>query len=318
MYKLLEKKSFLAYILCSILLLLFCYRLFYSDTFYFERDELKLLSFIFNLDESKISILKGCSVGLFLITLVNFFNLLHQKDFSVRFELIAVYAVLVHGIIALNYRLSFVDFVSLLYVSILLLQLSQVNKITQTVNSFFTIGLVFGLFAVFSTNVLFYIPVLILSVNIFGKNGFKDLGGLILGLIAPIYILYSIYYLTDSNQLMLDTANSIRQFKYQLAYKWYYIPPVLVLLNVLSAVPLIANFNINSRKLFTIIFSIFLSNAICLISFQFGHSKLVLSLLSIGALYFSIYIGGSRNVRVKNILLILGLIWVIFNTFVIQ
>lgn len=318
MHKVFEKKSFLAYLLCTILFFLFSYKLFSTTHFYVDKREFLVFNSLFNTSDSNNAILRIVSLVLFFISLVNVFNLLKQKDFSLRFELFAIYAMLIHGIIALSFKHSILDFIHLFYISLLILQLGKLNRVNRTVGDFFNIGLIYGLFLIATSSLVIYIPILILCVNVFGKSGFKDLWSLIFGLIAPIYIVFSVLYLTDANAIVAEIIHSFRLFKYQLATYWMYLPLVLVILNAISAAPLITNFNINSRKLFTIIFSLMILYSILSVNIVFGQTKLILSLVSVGALYVSIFINGYRNEKVKNLLLVLGFLWAIINTFVIK
>jgi hypothetical protein len=249
---------------------------------------------------------------------VNFYILFAHKDITIKNELIIVFSIIVHGFIAINYAISIVDFLNGFYLSIFLIQLSNLNRLHQTTGKFFNVGLLFGSAILININFIIFFPVVFLSLNVFGKNGFKDLGGLIVGFCAPIYILFTIVYVTDSMHLIHKMLESIAMFRFQLATNWYLVPIGITVLNGLASFPHISNQNITSRKLFTILFGVFIVVVLASVNIVFNQSKFLLTLLTVGAIYMSMFIINDQNKRIKNLIIILGILWAIIDTFVLR
>lgn len=316
MYKLFEKNSIIAYLICLGLYVLYGVRLFTTQNFYVDKSEFVILDSIFQINEKNVFLYKFLSFTLFGIVLVLMYNLAVRRDLTLKNELIAVAVVLIFGVHALLFSSSLSSFILIFFFTSILTSLVNTPKKSQTVDSIYYIGVLYGMTTLLSPNTIVLLPLLLICINQFGKNGMRDIGGLLLGLCTPIYILITYLYLTDNFHLISRWIGQFHAYKFQFPTAIQYLPIAISIISGVLAMPYIANFNINTRKLYTVIFGALVLLSISAVFLKFNHLKYILALMFVGSLYFSIYLSHIRNKRLRELLLIVGIVSAIINTFV--
>lgn len=318
MYKLLHKNILVSIVFSIVLFLMIWYNLVtkksilvFSD---YKLDFLHLIS-------SKISISTGFAQVFFLIIVaiigILFSFLMHRIKLDNIFNLIPTILFFFHIILCLNFKIILSDIFILLFVFVLLLLFEKTLKLKNITSYFFTIGVLSSIFIILTVKSLFLLPVIFLAVNIFGKNGLKDLLAFLLGFVTIIYLVFGLSYITNSSHLFLEYFLQFKNIKISLDFGLYYLIIILTIIEWLISVGYINNFNINNRKLYTVVFSMLVISAFVLILTKYLDSYNLLFFANIGTMYSSAFIFTTRNKKIKNSLLILVILWSIINTFVI-
>lgn len=317
MFKLLHK-NLLVSALCSIVMFaMVWYSLIYKKSIFIITDT--KLDFI-HLISSKIEINTNIAQVFFLITVAiigfSFSFLIYKIKLDNTFGFIPTILFLFHILICLHFKIIISDIFVLLFVFVLLVLFEKTLKLKKITSYFYTIGVLSSLFIILTIKSLFLLPVIFLAVNIFGKNGIKDLLAFLVGFFTVIYIVFSISYIYDSTHLFLEYFLQFRNIKISLDLGGHYILILLILIEWLITIGYINNFNINNRKLFSFVFSLALLSVIIMIFTKYLDSYNILFLANLGTMYTCAFIYTSRNKKIKNSILILILLLSIINTFV--
>lgn len=316
MYKLFEKRSLFAYIVLFLLFGILATNIFQCDYKALVFDDSFIFKNILKIQNWSNLIIQFLVFLLFVIFVFLIMMICKHFSFTGKNILIIQVLFIVNCIFALYFENSLTSIIELLFVLLFLLFFVNSDKKTQTVNLFFNIGFTFGISLFISLKLLIFLPILFFSANIYGKNGFYDLFSFLFGLIVPLYLIYSYLYLTDNQQFFYQYLNSINKLKYDIIHGKEILIFCQFILCAFMTLPVIANFNINTRKLYTVLLSMFFILTPFYIFLSFGEEKSYLILSLIATLYLSAFISTSRNIKLKNIILFSGFIMAIVVTFI--
>lgn len=315
MHRLFEKNSPIIYVLCLLLTILFGIKLFNRCPFLSSDQSIFIIRSFTSEDSSKILLSKVISFCIWIYMLFGVFGLYSQKDINIRNASLPIYTILIFGISALSFEISLSDFIFVGYVFILILQLYKIRKESKTTNNFHGMGLALGISCLISIHMIVIIPIMFFVWGNFGKSGIKDLLALIIGILIPIYTLAAYSYLADEPQIWSHYFTAISLFEYSLPKKYEYLALVICFIGTIKSLPYTQNFNINTRKIYTIltvVFFLYFGLSLCL---RVEGSSLIFCVMFISSLFLHIYISQTRNKKLQNILLAIGLIWSFLSTF---
>lgn len=316
MYKLFEKKTLFAYILLFLLFGLLGFHIFQHDYQSLIARDSFIFTFIIKPSSANIH---WVQLLVFIVFLVMFYLLtivFNQLSFTSK-NLLAIQSIfLINSILALYFENDLISIFELFFVLLYLMFFVISDKKAQTTSLFFNIGFIFGVSIFLSLKLLLLLPILLFSANIYGKNGFGDLFSFIFGLMVPIYIVSTFLYLSDKLILISLYSDSIIQLQYDMIRGKEIILFSLISLFAFMAFPAIPTFNINTRKLYTILLSMFfiLVPFYIFLSFRENKSYLILSL--IGTLYLSAFLSTSKKYKLKSFILFSGFVMAILVTII--
>jgi len=316
MYKQFEKNTIFSYVFIILLYVLLGIKLFKASHYQSNFTESVLLGQIFNFQNLSLNFNLSLQFLIIFILGLSQYFIYKNLSFSGRSTLVYQVIFLINTIIALSFDYNFMDIVQLSFVTLFFTTLARTNKEQQTTSMFFDIGFFYGLSLLISMKLLLLLPVMIFSINIFGKNSFRDFWGFLFGLLVPIYLFVTYLYFIDQEQWMLIYLKSMHFFNYEFIHRIEIIAIILIVIKGISAFSVVASYNINTRKFYTVLLSMYLILILFYVFFEYNHSKSFLSLFFIGALYMSALYSSFRKGRMKNILLISGFLLAIIVTFV--
>lgn len=276
-----------------------------------------LFDTIFKIQESNLYLLSIVSFLLIILSLV-FYTLVSSKfSFQVRS------VVLIATIPTINYIVAFIYpyniegiFMGLFFLIISFILMSIENK-KSTIEPFFHVGLLYGLTFLISYESILLLPSMLLSVIIFGKNGIKDFLSFLFGAIVCFYILITWLILVDKTSKLNELMNFILLIRYQLLSNRELMPFVIAFLSLVAAYSYQSGINIHTRKYFMFLFfaigSIFLFN----IFFSIYSVKSFVAIMGLSSFYFSSYLIQSKNQKIKNGLILIGIALASMSTFLL-
>jgi hypothetical protein len=315
MYKQFDRQTPIAYTITISLFGVFCWKFFAGNSFVIDAPAHVFLDSVFS-NSRNVLVYKIISIFLHLFSLINIYSLFQNKDSSIQNSILAIFLLIVQSIFVLSFSCTISDFIVMFYLTLLGKQMQYANHLNITANHFFTVGLGFGVFLILTPALLIFILIMIFIINIFGKNGFRDLFAFLLGFAVPVCIWIANLHLMGDLIVLHNYKQSLTNFQTQLPSSTQTILLSIGIVHGLLAQSFIANFNISTRKNFSmysiILFLLILFNS----GLVFGSSKLFLPLLTVSSLFFMIFIKGIRNIKLKDFVILFGIIWAIFNTFI--
>ena len=315
MYKQFDRQTPIAYTITITLFGVFCWKFFAGNNYVIDAPGHVFLDWVFS-NSNNVLVSKIISIFLYLFSLINIYSLFQNKDSSIQNSILAIFLLIVQSIFVLSFSCTISDFLVMFYLTMLGKQMQYANHLNVTANHFFAVGLGFGVFLILTPALLIFILMIIFVINIFGKNGFRDLFAFLLGFVVPVYIWITSLYLMGDLTALHNYQQSLTNFRTQLPSSTQTILLSIGILHGLLAQSFIANFNISTRKNFSmysiILFLLILFNS----GLVFGFSKLFLPLLTVSSLFFMIFLKGIRNNKMKDFVILFGIVWAIFNTFI--
>jgi len=315
MYKQFDRQTPIAYTIIIALFGLFCWKFFAGNSFVLDSSSHSFLDSLFS-NSPTIFLYKIISIFLYLFSLINIYSLFQNKDSSIQNSVLTIFLVIVQGIFVLSFSCTISDFLVMFYLTLLGKQMQYANHLHMTANHFFTVGLGFAIFLMLTPALLIFILMIIFVINIFGKNGFRDLFAFLLGFVVPIYIWITSLYLMGDLVELNNYKHSLSRFQAELPSSFQTIILSVGVVHGLLAQSFIANFNISTRKNFSMYSIVLLFLILFSSGLIFGFSKLFLPLLTTSSLFFLIFLKGIRNKKFKDFIILFGIIWAIFNTFI--
>lgn len=317
MYKLFEKKSIIAYLIIVILLGIIGLQIFQSNEYQTTNSDSFLINHILRFDRLNLIACKSILLLLFLILTIAISYLCSRFSYIGKSSLIVIVLFLTNCIFALHFENNLISILELCLIVILFLFFNDTEVKNHTANFFFNLGFIFGISLFLSMKFLIFVPIMLFSINIYGKNGFSDFFRFVFGLLIPIYIFISYLYLTDSLNFIHNYINTIRHIQYDIAKGTEMIIYAGFAISLILAFPFVTTFNINTRKLYTIILSLYF----ILFPFNFflslSENKSYLTLAFIATLYFSAFTICIRNYRTKNFIVFTSILIAIVSAFFI-
>lgn len=313
MYRLFEKKSIVAYGLFVFLLVILGIQIFKGDSYRNNLSESFIFSLFYNVNLKIIHLL-----SFFTISLIVLFQGFIYRGLSYSGKGVLVYQtiLLINLIIGLSFEYSLTSVFEIVFLFFYFLFFLNSNKEKKTSSLFFGIGVIFGLSLFISLNQLLFFPILLFSINIYEKNGVSDFFAFLIGLIVPIYIIVSFFYLTDRLDFVIEKVSFIKLFHYDLVRRIQIVGVILIIIKVVAAFPIIPSYNIQTRKFYTVLLGILFMILPFYILFSYNQNKPFLTFFMIGSLYLSSFITAVKKNNLKNLILISGFLLAIILTFV--
>lgn len=308
-----EKNTPVAYIICLILLIGIGYKIAIIDYSLCPVETMPVLARVFGATESQ-ALIKIIVFFIFVIIISNIYSVNNHKDVSLRHPLLPIYFLLIHLLFTLFFRISLTEVLTMLFLSILYLKFYTIHKGQETTSHFFAIGAMYICTVIIAPGASVALLAILLSISVFGKNGIRDLLGLIVGMLTPVYFWISFLYITNDLASLDRYLHSFYTWKFLWPVGAEYLVIGAAILYFILAQPYVTKFNIHSRKLLTI------NNllAICFILFAvfytYGNQKPMLILAFLSSYYLAVFVVHLRNKRMRQIILYLSFILVSITT----
>lgn len=316
MFKLFETKSIIAYLIFILIIILLGSKLYYSEVFPLANTNSIFIGSVLNINTWNTLTLKLIVFIMISLNFILFSTICRHFSYHSKGGLVFLFILGVHTILTLTFPVNlehiFVGFLFLVLSQIL----SQIYQRRETVNVFFNLGFVFSWSFFASSSMLFFLPPLLFSLMIFGKNGARDLWALLIGIGAAFAILVSLILVFSSNDLWINIFSSVQVLHYKLPYRWEWLFFVIAVLSALVAFPHINLFTINTRKFYIYLFISFLSIVLFFLIFSDNGLKNYYLIMIIASFYFTPFLFKMKSVRFKSLLVFLGLLIAILATFV--
>lgn len=316
MFKLFEKESIVAYfILLSLLLLITSKVIFFSEVVRENQSSLLFYN-ILKAHEWNISYVRGLLLCIVLINFLLFSSVYRDFSFYPKSNLIGYFVVSVHTLVVLSFPIRLEDFFSVMFFYILSLKQLSADKEKDTTKCFFYIGLVYAISIVVSGDMLFYLFPMFFALFIFGRNGMRDFLAMLIGILAPIIILWSVVVMQDNNEFYSKVLSILKHMQYDLLTRYEWLTMGILVVSFIIAQSVVNSFTISTRKYYTHLFL----GILALVPYYFLISSYGAKPHYLMYTYASFYLLPTlymtRSDKVKSYMLFFGLFLAFFATFV--
>ena len=203
------------------------------------------------------------------------------------------------------------------YLVLIFIQFSKFGETKKTMQYFFNLGLISSVFYLMDRTILFYLPMFLILVGIYGNYGFRDFLAFVIGFAGILYIAFSLMYIGHHpiDSLEFFPNIQVKGLETKVVIPLFLL--VFTLINLLISSQSIKSFLVTIRSFFVGVLIVFLFSAGLYVLHLFRYQYLLFFIVLLNPVYCNIVLKSFKKSWKKDVYILFLILTGIFLNFII-